>query len=46
MGTALNKILKDLIVKFHQMMGRRFSLCTRLGLSWIAIKWKIEEISI
>ena len=36
MGTALNKILKDLIVKFHQMERKRFCLCSWLGLSWFA----------
>ena len=34
MGTALNKILKDIIVKFHQMDGKD-SICSRLGLSWL-----------
>ena len=29
MGTALNKILKDIIVKFHQMDGwQRLNLCS------------------
>ena len=35
MGTALNKILKDIIVKFHQMDGKDLRLCPRMGLSWI-----------
>ncbi len=33
MGTALNKILKDIIVKFHQMDGKD-SISLWLGLSW------------
>jgi hypothetical protein len=36
MGTALNKILKDIIVKFHQMDGKDFNLRSRMGLSWFA----------
>ena len=35
MGTALNKILKDIIVKFHQMDGKDSDICSGMGLSWI-----------
>ncbi len=31
-GTSLNKILKDLVVRSQQMRGARFQLCSRLGL--------------
>ena len=32
-GHALNKILKDLVVKSQQMLGARLQLCAGLGLS-------------
>ena len=35
-GHALNKILKDIIVKFHYFQGKKSFLYTRLGLSWVA----------
>ena len=42
MGTALNKILKDIIVKFHQMDGK-----DQFSPGWdchsLPIEWKIEE---
>ena len=34
MGTALNKILKDIVTKFHQM-NNKDSICTRMGLPWL-----------
>ena len=40
----LNKILKDMITRFHQMNGKELCLCSRLGLSFgLPIEWKIEE---
>ena len=42
MGTALNKILKDMITRFHQMNGKD-SICSRLGLSWASIEWKMKN---
>ena len=33
MGTALNKILKDVIVRTQQMIGKGLDLCAWLGLS-------------
>ena len=35
-GTALNKILKDIVVRSHQMTGEGVQLRSRLGLSWAA----------
>ena len=31
-GTGLNKILKDVVVRSHQMLGFRFQLCPGMGL--------------
>ena len=42
MGTALNKILKDMITRFHQM-NVETRLCPWLGLSWLTNRVKIEE---
>jgi isoleucyl-tRNA synthetase len=33
-GHALNKILKDIINKFHYFDGKSITICSRLGLSW------------
>ena len=42
MGTALNKILKDIIVKFHQM--EKDSVYVPGGIVMnLPIEWKIEE---
>ena len=35
-GHALNKILKDTVVRSQQMAGKDFELCSRLGLPWLA----------
>ena len=43
MGTALNKILKDLIVKFHQMMGKDSVYVPGWDCHGLPIEWKIEE---
>ena len=34
MGTALNKILKDIITRFHQMDGKDSVYVPGMGLSW------------
>jgi len=44
MGTALNKILKDLIVKFHQMSGKDSVYVPGWDCHGLPIEWKIEEI--
>ena len=42
MGTALNKILKDMITRFHQMNGKDSVYVP--GWSYgLPIEWKIEE---
>ena len=43
MGTALNKILKDIIVKFHQMDGKDSVYVTGWDCHGLPIEWKIEE---
>ena len=43
MGTALNKILKDLIVKFHQMSGQDSVYVPGWDCHGLPIEWKIEE---
>ena len=43
MGTALNKILKDIIVKFHQMDGKDSVYVTGWDCQELPIEWKIEE---
>jgi len=43
MGTALNKILKDLIVKFHQMSGEDSVYVPGWDCHGLPIEWKIEE---
>ena len=43
MGTALNKILKDLIVKFHQMKGEDSVYVPGWDCHGLPIEWKIEE---
>ena len=42
-GTALNKTLKDIVVRSHQMTGPGIQLCARVGLSRAPIEWKVEE---
>ena len=43
MGTALNKILKDIIVKFHQMSGSDAVYVPGWDFHGLPIEWKIEE---
>ena len=43
MGTALNKILKDIIVKFHQMDGKDSIYVPGWDCHGLPIEWKIEE---
>ena len=43
MGTALNKILKDIIVKFHQMNGKDSVYIPGWDCHGLPIEWKIEE---
>ena len=43
MGTALNKILKDLVVKFHQMNGKDSVYVPGWDCHGLPIEWKIEE---
>ena len=42
MGTALNKILKDVIVKFHQMDGKDSVYVPGWDCHGLPIEWKIE----
>ncbi len=43
MGTALNKILKDIIVRFHQMHGKDSVYVPGWDCHGLPIEWKIEE---
>ncbi len=43
MGTALNKILKDIITKFHQMNGKDSVYVPGWDCHGLPIEWKIEE---
>jgi isoleucyl-tRNA synthetase len=43
MGTALNKILKDMVVKFHQMNGKDSVYVPGWDCHGLPIEWKIEE---
>ncbi len=43
MGTALNKILKDMITRFHQMNGRDSVYVPGWDCHGLPIEWKIEE---
>ena len=43
MGTAYNKILKDIIVKFHQMNGEDSVYVPGWDCHGLPIEWKIEE---
>ena len=43
MGTALNKILKDIIVRFHQMDGKDSVYVPGWDCHGLPIEWKIEE---
>ena len=43
MGTALNKILKDIVVRFHQMNGEDSNYVPGWDCHGLPIEWKIEE---
>ena len=43
MGTALNKILKDMITRFHQMDGKDSVYVPGWDCHGLPIEWKIEE---
>ena len=43
MGTALNKILKDMIIRFHQMGGKDAVYVPGWDCHGLPIEWKIEE---
>ena len=43
MGTALNKILKDIIIRFHQMCGKDSIYVPGWDCHGLPIEWKIEE---
>tara|TARA_E500000075_G_scaffold94526_1_gene85986 strand:- start:8 stop:2731 length:2724 start_codon:yes stop_codon:yes gene_type:complete len=43
MGTALNKILKDMITRFHQMHGKDSVYVPGWDCHGLPIEWKIEE---
>lgn len=43
MGTAFNKILKDIITKFHQMDGKDSIYVPGWDCHGLPIEWKIEE---
>ena len=43
MGTALNKILKDMVTRFHQMDGKDSVYVPGWDCHGLPIEWKIEE---
>ncbi len=43
MGIALNKILKDIITRFHQMEGKDSNYVPGWDCHGLPIEWKIEE---
>ncbi len=43
MGTALNKILKDIVTKFHQMSDQDSIYVPGWDCHGLPIEWKIEE---
>ncbi len=42
-GTALNKILKDLVVRSHQMAGKESNYVPGWDCHGLPIEWKVEE---
>ena len=44
MGTALNKILKDMVTRFHQMSGKDSIYVPGWDCHGLPIEWKIEEL--
>ena len=43
MGTALNKILKDIINRSHQMLGMNANYVPAWDCHGLPIEWKVEE---
>ena len=43
MGTAMNKILKDMVVRAHQMMGFNANYVPGWDCHGLPIEWKVEE---
>ncbi|PHS42484.1 MAG: isoleucine--tRNA ligase [Robiginitomaculum sp.] len=43
MGTAMNKILKDMVVKAHQMLGYNANYVPGWDCHGLPIEWKVEE---
>ena len=43
MGTALNKILKDMVIRFHQMNGKDSVYVPGWDCHGLPMEWKIEE---
>jgi isoleucyl-tRNA synthetase len=43
MGTALNKILKDIVTRFHQMDNKDSNYVPGWDCHGLPIEWKIEE---
>ena len=43
LGTAMNKILKDLVVRGHQMLGYDASYIPGWDCHGLPIEWKVEE---
>ena len=43
MGTALNKILKDIVTRFHQMKAKTQYMYLAGIVMDLPIEWKIEE---
>lgn len=42
-GTALNKILKDIVVRFNQMTGKDAPYVPGWDCHGLPIEWKVEE---
>ena len=42
-GTALNKILKDIVVRSHQMAGKESNYVPGWDCHGLPIEWKVEE---
>jgi len=43
MGTALNKILKDIVNRSHQMLGHDANYVPGWDCHGLPIEWKVEE---
>ena len=42
-GTALNKILKDIIIRYQQLLGKNAAYVPGWDCHGLPIEWKIEE---